>query len=156
MSREPGAVHPAIKSDRGRTSHSHRRVGLGQSPHLLAHSIRPSHLRVHDRFRLGFRGRVELFRQSLHAAQEALDAQAVPLLFVYLPQFARYRGGGVERHKDAVLATVRSLGIPVIDIDSVFTLTDPLDAFPNRLRGHYVPEAYRRVARAIQDWIERH
>ena len=97
-----------------------------------------------------------LFRRSLRAAQEALKAQDVQFLFVYLPQFERYSGGAVEPHKDAVLATARSLGIPVIDIDAVFTQTDPLEAFPNRLLGHYTPEGYRRIAGAINEWIEQH
>ena len=91
-----------------------------------------------------------------HAAQGAFEAQGAPLLFVYLLHFARYMSGDAESHKDAVVATVSSPGIPAIDIDPFLTRTDSLDAFPNGLPGHCGQQAYRRVARAIRDWIERH
>lgn len=97
----------------------------------------------------------ELFRQSIAAATDAVHEADADLLFVYLPEYDRYTRQRVVPHKAEVLATVRELGVPVIDMDSVFSLGDPLAAFPNRLRGHYSTEGYRLVAQAIGDWLER-
>jgi hypothetical protein len=92
-----------------------------------------------------------LFRRVLSEANEAVAQSAGRLYFVYLPAWERYgRPADARRDRDRVLATVRSMNIPVIDIHSAFeSHPDPLALFPFRRFGHYNEEGQRLVADTV-------
>lgn len=79
-------------------------------------------------------------------------------MFVYLPQYARISGGKLGltgKHRVSVLAGIRDLGIPVIDIEPVFNAhAAPISLFPLRMNGHYTPEGYRLVANALNKQLK--
>jgi hypothetical protein len=90
-----------------------------------------------------------VFHDILRQARTRVAAWNGQLYFVYLPEwsrYTRYRSWGKDK-RDDVLALVRRLGIPVIDIDPVFQAHgDPLALFPFRGVGHYTEEGHRLVA----------
>jgi lysophospholipase L1-like esterase len=94
----------------------------------------------------------EVFREILRQAKLRVERWNGQLYFVYLPEWSRYtayRSWGKER-RDDVLKLVRSLGIPIIDIDPVFQAHgDPLSLFPFRGVGHYTEAGHRLVAEAV-------
>jgi hypothetical protein len=60
------------------------------------------------------------------------------------------RTGVLEEKRDDVLAMVRDLKIPVIDIHEVFqSHKEPLSLFPFRASGHYNEEGHRLVAEEV-------
>src|SRR5206468_6191498 len=51
-------------------------------------------------------------------------------------------------NRDGVLELVKTVGIPIIDLDPSFRrYRDPLELFPFRVRGHYNEAGHRVVAR---------
>lgn len=94
---------------------------------------------------------LKLFRTTLSKAQQTVAAWGGRLVFVYLPRYERYvpEVGG-QPNRDDVLAIVRSLGIPVVDLHPVFVAQDdPLELFPFKLPTHYNVLGNRVVAEAI-------
>lgn len=63
---------------------------------------------------------LDLFLTTLRAARDEIELKGGRLAFVYLPEYDRYAGprlsSGASR-RDDVLAGVRALGIPVINVD---------------------------------------
>ena len=95
-----------------------------------------------------------LFRNILTEARARTEAWGGRMVFVYLPEFERYRNRVDHesfRKRSELIEMVGSLGIPVIDIhQQVFAEhPDPLSLFPLRLGYHYNAEGYEQVARAI-------
>ena len=95
-----------------------------------------------------------LFTKILSKAKERTEAWGGELYFVYLPGFSHYTGKvnyELNRKKQEVIDLVKALNIPVIDIHKeVFSNhPDPLALFPLRINGHYNPEGYSKVAKAI-------
>ncbi|MBI3021859.1 MAG: hypothetical protein HYY59_07670 [Candidatus Omnitrophica bacterium] len=97
----------------------------------------------------------ELFRHVLAATKEVISSWDGQMYVVYLPEWRRYRlMGRPNRYRDHMLQLLRSLEIPVIDIDEAFRAHgDPLNLFPFRLQGHYNEQGYRVVAQAILERI---
>jgi hypothetical protein len=107
---------------------------------------------------------VDLFGEILSQAKAFVDAWGGTLYFVYLPDWARYahpRSINKEdnyqawalasiKTRDRVLRSVRTLGLPVIDIHDVFQAqNDPLALFRYQRSSHYNEEGYRLVAEEV-------
>jgi len=95
---------------------------------------------------------MRLFREVLQQAQRQTLAWDGRLIFVYLPEWARYtsyRSLAKTKH-DEVLTVVRELGIPIVDLVPTFEVHgDPLSLFPFRWSGHYNELGHRLVAEAV-------
>jgi hypothetical protein len=94
---------------------------------------------------------MDLFRTVLLEAQASVRSWGGSLYFIYLPAWPRYAiQGRIDNDRERVLTTVRSLGLPVIDVHGTFQAqSDPLAAFPFRLHGHYNELGHRLVAEEI-------
>ena len=94
---------------------------------------------------------IKLFREILQNARAFVNTWNGMLYFVYLPAWQRYIGALSESEDhDAILALVRGLNIPVIDMQGAFQAHgDPLRLFPFRQQGHYNEEGHRLVAETI-------
>ena len=113
----------------------------------------------HLRQRLGLTRREiddePLFADIMSRARDRVRKWGGELYFVYLPEFSRYSGlvkdHATYRKHQAVIATVKSLGISVIDIHQDFFARqpDPASFFPFRMQGHYTAEGYHQVANTI-------
>ena len=93
---------------------------------------------------------IPLFRRVMAEADRTVSGWGGRLYFVYLPGQARYLGprGRIAESglRTRVLATVRDLGIPVIDIHATFSDSPA----PRQLfQGHFTPEGYHLAAEAI-------
>jgi lysophospholipase L1-like esterase len=93
----------------------------------------------------------ELYGRILAKARDEVASWGGRMHFVYLPAHTRYKSPDeVAPFKDDLLASVRRLGVPTIDVVEVFEpVPDPLDLFPSRSQGHYVEAGYQLVAEAI-------
>jgi hypothetical protein len=92
------------------------------------------------------------FREILLQSKSLTERWGGTLYFIYLPGWGRYvnRTGVLEEKRDEVLAIVRDLKIPVIDIHEVFqSHSDPLSLFPFRASGHYNERGHRLVAEEL-------
>jgi len=91
----------------------------------------------------------------LAAARDETRAWGGALIFVYLPAWERF--SDVERanpHRDVILAAVRELRIPIVDVVEGFAAhPDPASLFPFRMPGHYTEEGYRLVAARVGEAI---
>jgi hypothetical protein len=100
-----------------------------------------------------------LLKEVLSLAKSEVEVKGGKMLFVYLPSYRRFTGEPLNPwadHKDKVMETVRSLGIPAIDVEPEFRKTaDPLSLFPFRLNGHYNEAGYALVARVVADRLRR-
>ena len=93
---------------------------------------------------------IRLFREILRKTHALIKTWNGTLYFVYLPAWERYKGGAGSDNREAILALVKGLRIPIIDIHEAFqTHGDPLRLFPFRQRGHYNEEGHRIVAEAV-------
>ena len=93
----------------------------------------------------------ELYGRVLAKARDKVASWGGRMHFVYLPAHTRYRSPDkVGPFKDELLASVRRLGVPTIDVVEVFKpVPDPLNLFPFRSHGHYLEAGYQLVAEAI-------
>jgi PAS domain S-box-containing protein len=92
---------------------------------------------------------LNLFRTVLSQAKEAVEGWGGTLYFVYLPARERY-SNEQNYNRDLVLAGVKDLAIPVIDIHRSFQKNDdPLSFFPFRRFGHYNEAGNRVVAEEV-------
>jgi len=97
----------------------------------------------------------ELFSQILIKTKDEVEAWGGNLYFVYLPTYSRYKRNFVSHDeyflKSEVINLVKGLNINVIDLhEEVFeNNNNPLSLFPFKSEGHYTPEGYSAVARAI-------
>lgn len=92
-----------------------------------------------------------LFQEVLRNARDTVQRWGGRLIFVYLPQYARYadpRSASPDR--DRILLLMRQLDVDVIDLHPIFAREpDPLALFPFRRMGHYTVEGNRLVATTI-------
>jgi hypothetical protein len=95
---------------------------------------------------------LDLFGAILSQAKACVGAWDSILYFVYLPAWPRYANlerakGAYLSSRDPVLALVRTIGLPVIDVHNVFQAhSNPLTLFPFRQNLHYNEEGHRLVA----------
>jgi hypothetical protein len=102
---------------------------------------------------------MDVFRDSLLQARKEVEAWNGRLLFVYLPEWARYTSytSWGKTQRDRVLAIVRDAGIQVVDIDPAFRASgDPLSLFPFRAQGHYNERGNRLVAQTVLETLSQH
>jgi hypothetical protein len=94
---------------------------------------------------------IRLFREILQNAHAFTNTWNGMLYFVYLPAWQRYISPeSVSDNRNAILALVRGLNIPIIDVHETFqTHGDPLQLFPFRQLGHYNDEGHRLVAETV-------
>lgn len=94
---------------------------------------------------------IRLFREILQNAHAFVNTWNGMLYFVYLPAWERYINPQLTSdNRDAILALVRGLNIPVIDIHQAFLAHgDPLRLFPFRQLGHYNDDGHRLVAETV-------
>jgi hypothetical protein len=98
---------------------------------------------------------IRLFRELLQDARAFINTWKGKLYFVYLPAWQRYISPqSASDSRNAILALVRALNIPVIDIHQAFQAHgDPLRLFPFRQLGHYNEEGHRLVAETVLRYI---
>ena len=98
-----------------------------------------------------------IFRDILAQVKNRVGTWGGKVYFVYLPDWSRYGSVDVEpaaRQRDSVLELVKTLGIPVIDIDPVFQAQrDPLTLFPFREPGHYTEKGHSLVSEEVMRTI---
>lgn len=110
---------------------------------------------VHRRVDIG-----PLFAEILATAKARVESCGGQFYFVYLPGFRRYTDTstdhGLYRKKAEVIALVRGLNIPVIDIHATAFAVDPdlLAWFPMRLGWHYNANGYSAVAKYILETVQ--
>jgi len=99
-----------------------------------------------------------VFHDILVEAKILVQSWNGELYFVYLPEWARYTKyeSWGKTKRDAVLRTVSSLGIPIIDVDPAFRASgDPLSLFPFRSSGHYNQSGHKLVADTVNRAVPR-
>ena len=91
--------------------------------------------------------------EVLARARDEVHSWGGELVFVYLPGHRRYYYAATNDaylHRGAVLETVKSLAIPLVDMHRTFdALVNPLSVFPFGLKGHYNQRGYRIMARSV-------
>jgi hypothetical protein len=94
---------------------------------------------------------IRLFREILQNAHAFTNTWNGMLYFVYLPAWQRYISPeSAGDNRNAILALVRGLNIPIIDVHQAFQAHgDPLRLFPFRQLGHYNDEGHRLVAETV-------
>ncbi|HWP58345.1 MAG TPA: hypothetical protein VNL14_10685 [Candidatus Acidoferrales bacterium] len=104
-------------------------------------------------------GDIAFFQSVLADAKISAAAWGGTVYFVYLPAWHRYGSAqsapvtGI-RHRQSVVASVESLGIPLIDIVAAFDAhPDPLSLFSFRRFGHYNEEGHGLVADAVLNFF---
>jgi len=111
-----------------------------------------------DSINIADKPNMDVFRDTLTEAKASVAGWGGQLIVVYLPDWARYAGyrsPGVEQ-RDNVLSLIRSVGIPVIDLDPAFRATgDPLALFPFRRSGHYNETGHHLVAEEVLKAVAR-
>jgi hypothetical protein len=101
---------------------------------------------------------IDLFREILARAKNLTERWGGTLCFIYLPGWNPWvnRIGILEEKYHQVVAIVRELKIPVIDIREVFQRSpDPLTLFPFRASGHYNEAGHRLVAEEVLRMISK-
>jgi len=80
------------------------------------------------------------------------------LLFAYMPSRRRFEESSTANpHRDSILAQVRELGIPVIDLyEPLSAHPDPLSLYPFRIENHLTAEGYELAARAVREGVQAH
>ena len=95
---------------------------------------------------------MDAFTAILRTAQRQVRQWGGELMFVYLPEWARYTNytSWGKSQREHVLTAVNNLGVPLIDLDPMFrTMDDPLSLFPFRAQGHYNDRGHLLVARTV-------
>ena len=99
----------------------------------------------------------DLYVNTLSQAKKTVEAWGGKLVFVYLPDRARYGSAQLPRgdlHAGSILRIANGLELPVVDMTTHFAEhADPLSLFPFRLHGHYTEEGYALVAEALMEHL---
>jgi hypothetical protein len=94
------------------------------------------------------------FGDVLKQATTTVTSWGGRLVFVYLPSWTRYHGGlnQCEKERDEVMAQVRALNIPIVDIHKAFQKhPSPSKLFAQEELGysHYGADGYRLAAHTV-------
>jgi len=94
---------------------------------------------------------IVLFLEMMKMAKQQVESWGGTFHFVPVRSVLNYRGTWSETHLDRVLAGVRDLGIPIVDIDAKMRATgDPGQFFPrNHGEPHYNAKGYALFAYEI-------
>ena len=155
-------THLRAERDRQEAGRNER-VRAGRPPGTLAAAIEAT-LKVREIrrvWRRAMRRRASdpfpdrLLRQVLETARDDVAAGNGELVFLLLPDWARYgRPERTDPYYEDALALATGIGLHVIDAVALFDAhPDPLSLFPRRSPGHYTEEGYRLVADAIAESI---
>ena len=96
-----------------------------------------------------------MFLQILNIMNNLVNQIGAELYFVYLPDKERYSPKSFKNeqylNKAKIIKLVKSLNIPIIDVDKGFfrRQSDPLDFFAYRIYGHYNEKGYNEVSKYI-------
>lgn len=97
-----------------------------------------------------------IFIDILNRAKKVIEDKGGRLVFVYLPEYARYvyaDNHDLFRSKKQLIDTIKSLDIAMVDIHEEFVKSgDPLKFFPFRGPGHYNSDGYEVVAKKISEF----
>ena len=120
-------------------------------------ALAASALRLQGKNTMDSQQEIDHLRTVLSEAVTSVRSWGGSLYFVYLPTWKRYAHPKLApSEREAVLATVKDLGIHVIDIHRAFAKEpDPLEFFPFRQAGHYNEKGNRLVANEILRGIAR-
>ena len=98
---------------------------------------------------------IKIFEQTVVRSKEIIENLNSNLTFVYLPMYLRYdytllSKSNLKRKKE-VIEIIKNHQINYIDLDEIYfsKLTDPLEAFPLKLNGHYTEDAYKDISKII-------
>jgi hypothetical protein len=93
----------------------------------------------------------EVFRNVLLEAKATVSMWGGKLYFIYLPSRDRFGNPKLAiYHRERVLALVRAVGLPLIDIAGAFEAQDdPLSLFPFRRMIHYNEAGHKLVAEEV-------
>jgi hypothetical protein len=97
---------------------------------------------------------VAFLQDVLKQANRTVASWGGRLVFVYLPSWTRYHGGlnQCEKERNEVMARVRALGIPVVDVHQSFRRhPNPSKLFAQEELGysHYGADGYRMAAQTV-------
>ncbi len=87
--------------------------------------------------------KLDMFNSILEKAKSNVEKNGGRLVFIYLPDYARYHGnkitkGSAAYMKDDVIGAVKNMGVDVIDVDRAFSqLDDPKSVFTFGQPNHY-------------------
>lgn len=109
--------------------------------------------------------KIELLRRILTTAKAEVEGWGGKMVFVYLPDWYTYAKAydtyGIKIDKNFllrqdVLATVRKLGLPIVDIQAnVFDKhPDPVSLFNWREYGHYNNKGYGLVVKELEKYLK--
>ena len=124
---------------------------LDYRPNLL--ELRPDYVVHGDDWKSGVQAKV---RQDVI---ETLAEWNGELIFVYLPELARYKKNFVNHNtykkKKKIINLIKKNNIKIIDLHEEFfnKQKDPLIFFPLRTFGHYNLEGYERISKMIYNNI---
>lgn len=81
------------------------------------------------------------------------------LVFVYLPEFDRYKNNIINHqsfnNKDEIISELQEIGVETIDLHNELFMKkkNPLDSFPFGVFGHYTASTYDEIATIISNRI---
>ena len=95
----------------------------------------------------------KLFKEIISKSKKITENWKGKIYFVYLPAYTKYTTGQNYPKKNIVIDIINKLNIPIIDLhEEVFKMhKDPISLYPLRISGHYTPEAYSLMSKAIKD-----
>jgi hypothetical protein len=103
---------------------------------------------------------VDAFRRILTEADRTVESWGGHLHFVYLPGAVRYYSPASAvindslRQRKRILGIARNLGLPIIDLDSVFHEQDDAKAMYHDFRSHFSAEGYRVTGEEIVRYLK--
>ena len=94
---------------------------------------------------------IKTFNDILQKTKKMISSWNGKLYFIYLPSFNLYSENQEDINREIILNTVKTLQIPIIDIQKeVFDIhPDPISLFPFKMNGHYTGEGYNLISKII-------
>mgnify|MGYP001203335481 FL=1 len=94
---------------------------------------------------------IKTFNDILQKTKKMISSWDGKLYFIYLPSFDLYSKNQEDINRETILNTVKTLQIPIIDIQKeVFDIhPDPISLFPFKMNGHYTVEGYNLISKII-------
>jgi len=105
-----------------------------------------------------FEADLALFKQVLTQAEKEVASWGGQMVFVYLPDWVRFKYPNSHRershrlttYRTEILAIAKELGMPTVDIAEKMSLSpEPTQYYPYGLKGHYTEEGYAVVVEQI-------
>lgn len=144
------AVRQRDEAEESPNSWTTRLAGYGQNLHNWITLLNLRRKIGLTSFQWGM-GQAELvqFEQVIGRARDLTASWGGKMVFVFLPSWLDF-ASQVRPRRDKVFATIRKLGIQIIDFESAMRKSgDSLGLFPMRVYGHYTPEGYALLAQQI-------